>query len=56
MELGGKNSAIVLHDADIDKAVQQCIAGSFALVCRGNRPLNPLSINLSAPADPIRCL
>jgi acyl-CoA reductase-like NAD-dependent aldehyde dehydrogenase len=29
MELGGKNSAIVLDDADIKKAVQACIAGSF---------------------------
>lgn len=32
MELGGKNSAIVLEDADLDKAVDQCILGAFALV------------------------
>jgi acyl-CoA reductase-like NAD-dependent aldehyde dehydrogenase len=29
MELGGKNSAIVLEDADIQKAVDACIAGAF---------------------------
>jgi len=29
MELGGKNSAIVLADADLQKAVGACIAGSF---------------------------
>ncbi|TVY84269.1 Vanillin dehydrogenase [Lachnellula suecica] len=29
MELGGKNSAIVLPDANLVKAIQQCIAGSF---------------------------
>lgn len=29
MELGGKNSAIVLEDADLQKAVGECIAGSF---------------------------
>ena len=29
MELGGKNSAIVLEDADIKKAARECIGGSF---------------------------
>jgi acyl-CoA reductase-like NAD-dependent aldehyde dehydrogenase len=29
MELGDKNSAIVLEDADMRKAVNACIAGSF---------------------------
>ncbi len=39
MELGGKNSAIVLEDANLELAVQACIAGSFinvskTLICR----------------------
>lgn len=29
MELGGKNSAIVLEDADLELAAQACLAGSF---------------------------
>jgi acyl-CoA reductase-like NAD-dependent aldehyde dehydrogenase len=29
MELGGKNSALVLEDADIQKAVDACVAGAF---------------------------
>jgi acyl-CoA reductase-like NAD-dependent aldehyde dehydrogenase len=29
MELGGKNSAIVLDDADLKKAVDACVAGAF---------------------------
>jgi hypothetical protein len=29
MELGGKNSAIVLEDADLQKTVDACIAGAF---------------------------
>jgi acyl-CoA reductase-like NAD-dependent aldehyde dehydrogenase len=29
MELGGKNSAIVLEDADLQKAVGACVAGAF---------------------------
>lgn len=29
MELGGKNSAIVLPDADLEKAAGMCIAGAF---------------------------
>ena len=29
MELGGKNSAIVLPDADLEKASRECVAGSF---------------------------
>lgn len=29
MELGGKNSAIVLEDADLEKAADACIAGAF---------------------------
>ncbi|CAF9940664.1 MAG: hypothetical protein HETSPECPRED_002479 [Heterodermia speciosa] len=29
MELGGKNSAIVLPDADLEEAAKACIAGSF---------------------------
>lgn len=32
MELGGKNSAIVLKDADLQKAVEACVAGSFVSV------------------------
>jgi acyl-CoA reductase-like NAD-dependent aldehyde dehydrogenase len=32
MELGGKNSAIVLKDADLQKAVGACIVGSFLSV------------------------
>jgi acyl-CoA reductase-like NAD-dependent aldehyde dehydrogenase len=32
MELGGKNSAIVLEDANLAKAVEACIAGSFLSV------------------------
>ncbi|KJZ76431.1 hypothetical protein HIM_04160 [Hirsutella minnesotensis 3608] len=30
MELGGKNSAIILPDADLEKAAQACILGGFA--------------------------
>jgi acyl-CoA reductase-like NAD-dependent aldehyde dehydrogenase len=37
MELGGKNSAIVLEDADLQKAAEACFAGSFASVS-GNCP------------------
>ena len=33
MELGGKASAIVLKDADIDLAAKQCAIGAFAHVC-----------------------
>ena len=29
MELGGKNSAIILPDANLEKAAKACIAGSF---------------------------
>lgn len=29
MELGGKNNAIVLEDADIPKAVEACVAGGM---------------------------
>lgn len=29
MELGGKNSAIILPDADLEKAARSCVAGSF---------------------------
>jgi len=29
MELGGKNSAIILPDADLEKAVSQTLAGAF---------------------------
>lgn len=29
MELGGKNSAIVCEDADLDKAAQHCALGTF---------------------------
>ena len=32
MELGGKNSAIVLPDADLQKAAQDCLLGAFASV------------------------
>jgi acyl-CoA reductase-like NAD-dependent aldehyde dehydrogenase len=33
MELGGKNSAIILEDADIEKAAHECAIGSFLHVC-----------------------
>jgi acyl-CoA reductase-like NAD-dependent aldehyde dehydrogenase len=33
MELGGKNSAIILEDADLELAAQACLAGSFINVC-----------------------
>jgi acyl-CoA reductase-like NAD-dependent aldehyde dehydrogenase len=36
MELGGKNSAIVLEDTDQAKAVEACIAGSFLSVSGQN--------------------
>ena len=29
MELGGKASAIVLADADLDKAAKACLSGAF---------------------------
>jgi acyl-CoA reductase-like NAD-dependent aldehyde dehydrogenase len=32
LELGGKNSAIILPDADLPKAAQEVIAGAFANV------------------------
>lgn len=32
LELGGKNSAIVLPDADLEKAAKACIMGGFANV------------------------
>lgn len=32
LELGGKNSAIILPDADLQKAAQACIMGGFANV------------------------
>ena len=39
MELGGKNSAIILPDADLQKAAQYCLIGAFANVrCRKNYP------------------
>lgn len=44
MELGGKNSAIVLSDANLEKAIQQCIAGSFLNV---RTSLSHLSISLT---------
>lgn len=33
MELGGKNSAIILPDADLEEASKACTAGSFLNVC-----------------------
>jgi acyl-CoA reductase-like NAD-dependent aldehyde dehydrogenase len=33
MELGGKNSAIILEDADLELATQACLASSFINVC-----------------------
>jgi acyl-CoA reductase-like NAD-dependent aldehyde dehydrogenase len=44
MELGGKNSAIVLQDANIATAVAECVAGSFANVYETS--LTPASIPL----------
>ena len=43
MELGGKNSAIVLSDADIWLAASQCIMGAFLNVSRRPAYLIPLS-------------
>jgi hypothetical protein len=34
MKLGGKNSALVLGNADLTKAVNGCLAGSFLHVSR----------------------
>lgn len=36
MELGGKNSAILLEDADLEKAAGECIAGAFLNVSKTN--------------------
>lgn len=36
MELGGKNNAIILPDADLQKAAQHCLIGAFANVSRKN--------------------
>jgi acyl-CoA reductase-like NAD-dependent aldehyde dehydrogenase len=36
MELGGKNSAVVLADADLEKAAGECLAGAFLNVSRTN--------------------
>jgi acyl-CoA reductase-like NAD-dependent aldehyde dehydrogenase len=41
MELGGKNSAIVLDDADVSKAVESCIVGSFLNVSNPGNELLP---------------
>ncbi|KAF2452174.1 aldehyde dehydrogenase family protein [Karstenula rhodostoma CBS 690.94] len=38
MELGGKNTAIVLEDADLEKAADECLAGAFlnaGQICMG---------------------
>ncbi|KAK7185137.1 hypothetical protein DPSP01_000748 [Paraphaeosphaeria sporulosa] len=38
MELGGKNTAIVLEDADLEKAADECLAGGFlnaGQICMG---------------------
>lgn len=65
LELGGKNSAIVLPDANMEKAIQQCIAGSFlnvrtspltlVLAHRSNSPAKSvcqLIVSLSIPTSP----
>ena len=36
LELGGKNSAIILPDADLKKAARGCLIGAFANVRRKN--------------------
>ena len=33
VELGGKASAIICEDADLEKAAKACVIGSFANVC-----------------------
>lgn len=52
MELGGKNSAIVLEDADLEKAAGECIAGAFLNVREvprlGSWHCGPTSIDQSA--------
>ena len=42
MELGGKNSAIILPDADLEEAAKACIAGSFLNVCPLIFPISPV--------------
>lgn len=39
MELGGKNSAIVLEDADLEVAARECALGSFFHVSLHTRPV-----------------
>jgi acyl-CoA reductase-like NAD-dependent aldehyde dehydrogenase len=41
MELGGKNSAIVLEDADLEKAAGECLAGAFLNVNIPQHDLTP---------------
>ena len=50
MELGGKNSAIVLPDADLEKAAKSCIAGSFLHVCL--TPLDFRNERFHSPNEP----
>jgi acyl-CoA reductase-like NAD-dependent aldehyde dehydrogenase len=38
LELGGKASAVVLDDADLDKAAMNCAIGSFMHVCSSITP------------------
>ena len=44
MELGGKNSAIILPDADLEEAAKACIAGSFLNVCPLTFLINPVLV------------
>ena len=41
MELGGKNNAIVLDDANLELAAKECVIGSFAHVSLAVPPFKP---------------
>jgi acyl-CoA reductase-like NAD-dependent aldehyde dehydrogenase len=52
MELGGKNSSIVCHDADLQTAVQGVLAGAFLNVSLGYTALVArISISVSSPSQ-----
>ena len=51
MELGGKNSTIVLEDADLKKAAIGCVYGAFLNVSIfPSRPKNPVPASFSKHA------
>jgi acyl-CoA reductase-like NAD-dependent aldehyde dehydrogenase len=49
MELGGKNSAIVCEDADLEKAASSCVAGAFINVSTKRLQDNAPLINPGRP-------